>query len=370
MRDRILLSAILLLSAGGLRANQLILGAATGYNAFILQSFMEYNSDSQGKMAVGGNFAPANGGSFTIAALHGGDGAGVYDLVVGGNFLQTGNSINGGDVYVGGNMTWNNPTLPHNAYVAGHFINGSNGGSVGGTIYYGGNYSSGGSLAHQHRSAASMPAPIDFASAKTSLDSLSSTLAADTANGTVTHSYSTYTLSGTDASLNVFNLADSFYSSATINITAPSGSTVLVNVAGTADSFTYGSINLNGVPAANVIFNFSSATSLSLNGIGFYGSILAPHADFTGTYGQINGELVAGSASGTTQLNDVAFNGNLGTVTSAQSAAPEPSTWLSILTGIVIIGVKARKAAERAALWPARKQRQVQSAAVRCTSSR
>ncbi|HWE49988.1 MAG TPA: collagen-binding domain-containing protein, partial [Bryobacteraceae bacterium] len=125
----------------GLQADQLTLGAATGYNVFVFNNFTEYNTDAQGKMAVGGNFAPSNGGSFTIA---GGlsNGAGTYDMVVGGNFTMTGNSMGGGDIYVGGNMMWNDPTLPENAYVVGKFTNGTNGGSVGGTIDYAGTYSS------------------------------------------------------------------------------------------------------------------------------------------------------------------------------------------------------------------------------------
>ena len=49
-------------------------------------------------------------------------------------------SMGGGDIYVGGNMTWTNPSLPDNAYVVGDFKNTSGGGSVGGTIYYGGKW--------------------------------------------------------------------------------------------------------------------------------------------------------------------------------------------------------------------------------------
>ncbi len=269
-------------------ADQLTLGAATGYNVFVFNNFTEYNTDAQGSMAVGGNFAPSNG-SFTIA---GGlsNGSGVYDLVVGGNFTMTGNSMGGGDVYVGGNMTWNDPTLPHNAYVAGNFSNNS-GGSTGGTIYYGGTYSSSDTLSHEKEAGSSMPAPISFSSAQTSLDSLSTTLASETANGTVTSAYGTYTLTGTNSSLNIFNLTASSYSGATINISAPAGSTVVVNVPGSAASFSGGSINLTGVSEDDVIFNFGSATALSVGSIAFDGSILAPYANFTGNYGQIDGEL-------------------------------------------------------------------------------
>jgi choice-of-anchor A domain-containing protein len=200
-----------------------------------------------------------------------------------------------------------------------------------------------------------MPAPIDFLSAKTSLDSLSTTLAADTANGTVDHSYSTYTLTGGDSTLNVFNLSDSAYSGATINITAPAGSTVVVNVSGSAASFNGGSINLNGVSQNDVIFNFSAATTLSLASIAFEGTILAPDAAFTGSWGQINGQLIALSAAGTTQLNNDIFSGYLSSTTSGggvntgqQTATPEPSTWIMIASGLVAVAFFRRKHSQTA----------------------
>lgn len=315
----------------------LTLGAAAGYNVFVFSDFTEYNTDAQGTMAVGGNFNPANGGSFTIAGTQS-NAAGTYDLVVGGNFTMTGNSMGGGDIYVGGNMTWNDPTLPHNAYVAGNFSNNS-WGSTGGSVYYEGSYSSTGTLSHQQVASGSIAAPINFVTAATSLDSLSTSLAADSSNGTVSQSYSTWTLTGSDANLNVFNLTSGTYSGATINITAPAGSTVIVNVPGTADSFNSGSINLTGVTDSNVIFNFSQATSLSIGSIAFDGTILAPLANFTGNWGQLNGELIANSAAGTTQINNDPFSGYLGLASNSGglSPAPEPATWLLFATGLGVI---------------------------------
>lgn len=314
------------------------LGAATGFNVFVFSNFTEYNTDAQGSMAVGGNFAPANGGSFTIAGTSS-DPAGTYDLVVGGSFTQTGNSMGGGSAWIGGNMSWTDPSLPHNAYVVGNFTNSSSGGSVGGTIYYGGSYSSGDTLNHQSESASSMTAPINFTSAETTLDALSSTLAQQSPNGTVTSAYGTYTLTGTDPNLNVFDLTGSSYSGATINLSAPSTSTVVINVAGSSVSFNGGSINLNGVSSDNVIFNFNSATSLLLSDIAFNGSILAPSAAFTGTYGQIDGQLIAYSAAGTTQINDPLFTGTLPSGSgSGQSATPEPGTWALLIGGGLVLG--------------------------------
>ncbi|MDE3195105.1 MAG: choice-of-anchor A family protein, partial [Acidobacteriota bacterium] len=53
-------------------ASTLSLGAAQGYNAFVFGDFTEYSTDSQGAIAVGGNFAPAGNGSFTVASSRSG----------------------------------------------------------------------------------------------------------------------------------------------------------------------------------------------------------------------------------------------------------------------------------------------------------
>jgi choice-of-anchor A domain-containing protein len=340
-----LLAALSLASA---HANPLSLGQAAGYNVFVFNNFTEYNTDAQGTMAVGGNFAPSNGGSFTIAGAMS-NGAGTYDLVVGGNFTMANNSMGGGDLYVGGNLTWNDPSLPHNAYVVGSVSN-TGGGSAGGTIYHEGSYSGPSYISNQQVASGSIPTPINFLSAQTSLDSLSTTLAGETPNGIVTSAYGTYTLTGTSSGINIFNLTDSSYSGATINITAPAGSTVIINVAGTADSFSGGSINLNGITNNDVIFNFNAATSLSVGSMAFNGTILAPFANVTGNFGQIDGELIALSDAGTTQLNDEVFNGNLGNAPDGnqisqtlQATTPEPSTWLMLTGGLCALLLAGRK---------------------------
>jgi len=319
------LVALFAATLGSARADQLNLGAAAGYNVFSLNNLSMYSTTIQGKVAVGGAFAPSGGGLSLATGSH--DGTGVYDLVVAGNFTMSAYSMAGGDIFVGGNMTWNNPSTSNNIYVAGNFTD--TGGGNTGTVYYGGTYNGPGYLSHVSKSASSMPTPIDFLTAKTNLESLSTTLAGDAPNGTVSSSGSTWTLTGASSSLNVFNLSASSYSGATININAPAGSTVVVNIAGSADSFSGGSINLTGVSASNVIYNFNTATTLSLSSIAFYGTILAPLADFTGSGGQINGQLIAKSVAGTTSMSDTEFAGTLG----AATATPEPSTWLLFLAG-------------------------------------
>ena len=333
------------------QGSPLTLGQAASFDVFVFGNFTESGTDSQGRIAVGGNFAPANGAGFSIASQLN-DPAGTYDLVVAGNFTDNGYSMGGGDAFVGGNLNWTDPTLPHNVYVNGSFTNNSGGGWVGGSVYYAGNSCTSGDPVSCVKSSATAD-PINFVSAQTNLDSVSSTLATQTANGTTSFDgYSTYTLTGTSSTLNVFNLTNSTYNGATINITAPAGSTVVVNVAGTSDSFNGGSINLNGVPATNVIFNFSAATSVSIANFAFNGTLLAPLASFSGTWGQLNGELIAQSAQGTTEFHNVLFSGTLpsggglsGGTADNGSPTPEPSTWMLALGGGVLAAISRRRKA-------------------------
>jgi len=343
-------AALFVLLAAQAHASDLTgLGAASGYNAFIFSNFTESGTDSEGRIAVGGNFAPANGG-FTVASHYGSDQAGTFDLVVGGNYTNQYNTVAGGDIFVGGNMNWTDPTLSHNAYVDGNVTNSSYG-SVGGKIYYGGNYSSVGTLNNQ-KMATPMASPLDFLSIQTSIDALSANLAQQASNTTIQVAYNTYTMTGASPALNVFNLTDSNFNGSTINLSAPAGSTVIVNVAGQSASFNGGSINFSGVSASNVIFNFATAKSVNMASFGFNGTLLAPLATFNGTYGQINGELIANNANGTTELHDVAFTGNLTqfatgstlqTSNSQIAATPEPSTWMLALSAGLALTASARR---------------------------
>jgi len=321
-------------------ASTLSLGQASQFGVFILGNFIGTGTDSQGPMAVGGNFAPSTGG-FTIASQWS-DPAGKFDLVVGGNLTNSGNSLGGGDVFVGGNMAWTDLTVPNNVYVNGTFSDPGNGGSVGGTVYWHGGNSTGNTFSNQ-QVASPTASPVDFAAAQANLDTVSTALAAQTANGTTQFDgYYTYTLTGSSSGINVFNLSASTYNSDTINITAPSGSTVIVNVAGTSDSFNGGSLNLNGVAADKVIFNFANATSVSLANYAFNGTVLAPLANFNGSGGQINGQLIAGSAQGTTEFHNDVFSGDL-----PVSATPEIPNWMMMLTGAGMVLIVRWRAPSR-----------------------
>jgi choice-of-anchor A domain-containing protein len=123
-------------------------------------------------------------------------------------------------------------------------------------------------------------------------------------------------LVGNDPDLNVFHLTtdELSLSSAALQITAPAGSTVLVNVYGDSVAIHNVGVTLNGVELRDTLFNLVDATSVSTSGFAWLGSVLAPYAD---------GELVGGSIDGTAifggnvvtssgfEFHNYAFNGGI-----------------------------------------------------------
>jgi choice-of-anchor A domain-containing protein len=178
-----------------------------------------------------------------------------------------------------------------------------------------------------------------FSSDATEYSNLSSSLDSLTVNGTTSGLLAGNTLdfTGTSSGLNVFTVAGSILSSPqTINISAPTGSTVLINVTGTsAVDFQNGSVAETGVGAAHVIYNIAS-TSVDLVGSkNPEGSILAPNAGVTGGYGQMTGQLIAGSYSGNTQFDNTLFAGTL--------PVPIPAAGWLLLSGVTGLVTFARR---------------------------
>jgi choice-of-anchor A domain-containing protein len=399
----------------------LSLGAATGFNVFTLSDFSGAGTDAQGRVAVGGNFNPAGGGSFTVgSSLH--DAGGIFDLVVGKNLTNNGTSFSSGSVWAGGDVNWSNASIANSLYsngsftgtsttigkfdVAGNFsssnatisstsfVGGSytgssanlNGGIVvgknvslnsitsGGNVYaagvftvgsgsvngsvYSGTYSGPGYLNHAAWTSApadaAVSAPIDFLAAGTQLLSVSSQLAGLAQNGTVTTPANSLTLTGTDATQNVFNITASQLSnalrsgSAGIIINAPAGSTVIINVSGTTQTISSSSITLNGVSNTQVLWNFPDATTINYSTVAWAGTLLAPVASFSGSGGNINGQIIANTISGNTEYHNNLFAGTI-TVPTAAAATPEPATLASVVGGLALIaiGLIGRKRRDR-----------------------
>jgi choice-of-anchor A domain-containing protein len=269
------------------------LGVASNYNVFTIGNFSESNTDVEGALAAGGNITFSNssiGANLTSSQL---------------------TSLNGDAVVAGGNVS---------------LINGQvDGGSV---VYEGTLNTSGETLSHGSSKVTSTNSPINFSSAATSLKSLSTSLDALATTGTPKTSSGAITLTGT-GSLEVFDLSGSTLASANgFTINAAAGATVVVNISGTSDSLPNFQMTINGTSEEDVLYNFYQATTLTDNSTGIDGSILAPQANVTFGYVNVNGNVVANSVTGNAQFNDLLFQGNLSQQTVTH--VPEPSNLVGL----------------------------------------
>jgi choice-of-anchor A domain-containing protein len=304
-------SASLALSGGAAQAATLPF--AGGYGAFVFGSYSGTNSDVELNLAAGGAVQLTN---YSVGQHT--NPASAASLDVGGSAQLT-----NGEVGPGG----------------------------------AGSITAGGAVAGSGFTAATVDqntAPaIDFAAAQMALTGLSTTLAALTPTGDVLSQWSSLTLTGTQM-VNVFFITQAQWeSNNTVNINTPDGATNILNIAGTNLNFAAsgGQIFFNGVAGgidgaanASTLYNVFEATTLTVGGgKGAQGSILAPLAAVTGNYGQINGQLIAASFSGHTQINRPGYNGWL--PEDAPDIAPVPlpaGIWLG-LAAMGALGLAGRR---------------------------
>lgn len=283
------LIAILVMTSGGAQAG-MTLGPAQNYSVFILGDANQAYTDSEGRVAIGGN---ATYTGYSVASK-----------------LPT-NTTNA--LVVGGNLVFSNGTIKGDLH-------------VGGTTSLTGVNVTGSKFQDK---------PIDFAAAATSLSALSSFLASQASSGAVGAGALGLTLTGVSSSLNVFNLTAAQFASANnngLNIVAPSGSTVLINVDGTSPSLANFQMYVNGSASEtnplinNILFNFSKAKTLTDSNVSIYGSVLAPGAALQFDYNHVNGSLIGASLNGHVEVHNYPFGGTL------PQAVPEPSSF--VLMGI------------------------------------
>lgn len=263
---RFLAVVVSFLAAAVAHATPLNISEAGGFNLLVWGDAMLINSDTEGRVAVGGNAAFS---SYSIGTHANNPSPFDPSFVVGGNLTAGHGQVYNGSIYVGG--TYSGP---------GYNLN-SRAGSV--TVAGMGN-----------------TVPFDFAGAEAALTAKSVTFGAEAANGTSVLQWSTLTLTGTNADLNIFNItASELESASSLVINTTPNSHVLINVSGA--SVTFGNKGISGTFDVNTtLFNFHEATNLNLMNIGIEGSILAPLADVSFYSGQMNGQLIANSFSGAT----------------------------------------------------------------------
>jgi choice-of-anchor A domain-containing protein len=292
-----------------------IVGPAAEYNVFVLGNlafsggFTSSNTDTGGNIAAAGNVQLTNYSAASAIVGNAALNPNPARVVAGGSFTGT----NGG-------------------------VGASSGGPAqAGAIYAVGTITRTSFTANGGQFTTSL---IDFGAAQSFYQSLAGSWNSVAANGSASlGAGNTLTLTGSDAALNVFSITGAqLTASNSVNISAPTGSTVLINVSGASATFQNGQVTLTGVDPSRVAYNFFEATSVSLAGSKDpRGTILAPYASVVGGFGHMDGQLIAGSYSGNTQFGNVLFSGNV---------VPLPAAVWLLLSGFAgMAGVSRRRRA-------------------------
>lgn len=288
---------LVLFGALGMLAKADSLTIAAQYNIFVFNALNDSNNGISGSAAVGGTsiFASTN----------------AAGSIVGGGPVTVTNSTIAGDITSGGTVSVTTS-------------------SISGAV-------------NQNQSSL----PVNFGQVQNDLtaDSLDwSTLAA---TGSYTDSFSTITLNGGDAGLDVFDVSGSDLGGANslvFSSSIPSTATVIINVTGTSDQMANLGFTRNNVQTQNIIFNFYQATGLTASSLGIDGSVLAPLATVNFSNGHIDGNLFVKNLTMSAQSNskvsdspgsgsNALFKGNV------PSAAPEPSSLALLGFGGLLIVV-------------------------------
>ncbi|HSD83337.1 MAG TPA: VWA domain-containing protein, partial [Anaerolineae bacterium] len=258
------------------------LGAAADYNGFFLENF-------SGARDAHGNLLPGSDVAGRLAVGH--------DLSVAS--YSVGHAVAG-------------PV--QDVLVVGHDLN-FKGGRVHGNALYGSAATVSQNTGFDGVLRRSVPVPLDFAAAGQELLARSDNYANLTVNGdTSVQDWGGPTaqiiFSGSDPDLNVFRVSGADMNRAYgVFISAPAGSTVLINIDGTTDRLMNFGFFLWGVNRQHVLYNFYQAQTLELSQIGIQGSILAPRANITFNLGALWGQLIGKSFVGAGELDDARFTG-------------------------------------------------------------
>ncbi|MBD2124426.1 choice-of-anchor A family protein [Trichocoleus sp. FACHB-262] len=271
------------------------LGAATGYNVFVLGD-VNLDSDTEGKMAIAGDATLRN--------------------------YSVGLKDQGGDaLVVGDDLDFKNGTVYGNAVVGGTA-------NLTSVDFQGGALKSGN--------------PIDFGKAGQSLVNLSQSYLSSTATDAEVTSWGGINLAGT-GSTNVFDLEGTDLANAT-GLSFEGSGNFIVNVSGKNVSFQNFGFSLKGVDKQNILFNFFEATNITASAVGIEGSILAPKAKFEFNNGQMNGTLVAAGLTGTGQFNHVGRP----PVEQPPASVPEPATLAGLGFAAAALAASRRKTKQAA----------------------
>jgi choice-of-anchor A domain-containing protein len=147
----------------------------------------------------------------------------------------------------------------------------------------------------------------DFDGATAYIKSVSSIYGTRPATKPLVRMYDQVTLqTGVTANgVSVFSVPSSLLAGCSgLNITAPAGQLVLINIPGENNTIADFAITLaGGVDAAHVLWNFYNSTVVTIDSVAMIGTVLAPFADVYFNAGDISGGLYANSITGTGELH-------------------------------------------------------------------
>ncbi|HOM53584.1 MAG TPA: choice-of-anchor A family protein [Phycisphaerae bacterium] len=237
-------------------AHATIFGVAGEYNAFILNDLDAIGGDTEGRLAAGRN---ATMQWYSVGSRSPDSHGTLNHLVVGNDLNAIGKwQVYGGNTVYGGQVINAPSTLPPNTISQGN--------------------------------------PIDFAAAAAHVRDLAAELASLPANGSSWYQWSTLNIVADDPVLNVVTIDPAHWAAASDRqITAPAGSTLIINIPGSSHSM-QGGLSLHGVDQAHVLYNFFESTSIDAKHIAVLGSVLAPYATVSLSGGSFDGNTIAFNA--------------------------------------------------------------------------
>jgi choice-of-anchor A domain-containing protein len=324
------------------------LEVANAYNLISLTGNISDAADITGRIAAAGKITEAttigdalrtSDPYFSLAKENGGP----FAIVAGGG-IPTGNSFN---INAGGNVYSSTSTNANFNFANENYS---------GSLYAGSTLVTGG------------PSPIDFSALQTQMYTLSGQLTGLASNGVVCsvnnsgsivagggcpsnpiffnpnsqhYNPSWIVLYGTSTTTNIFNITQAeFQDNNNLDIEVPTGSTAIINVAGTSDTLQrdiyFQGNTVTDANASNLLFNFATATSVTIDGQ-IFATVLAPYASLTGG-SQMGGVFIAASIGSTGQVHYDAFGGTLPNGMCSNIPAPLSVSCAAVNTGTVGVG--------------------------------
>lgn len=285
------------------------LGAASNYNAFIHSNFTATSSDVEGRIAAGGDVSISN-----------------YSINIKNGTQLYADTDTSPALVVGGDLNFSSGQIAGSIHVSGVYNSNSSGTITNGSLSQGGS------------------SPIDFNAEFANLIQLSNELSSLPTNSYAVDQWSTQYFTGAvnngvGGDLHAFHLdaSDMNFSDYLLS-DVDDGDTIIFNVSGSNISTGWGNFagsdNSMRDLADHILFNFFEADTLTINAA-MFGSILAPTAAITSPWGVIEGQVIAASWEGNTQINDNAL------FTPPSVSVPEPSS-LSLLS-LALLGLFTRR---------------------------